>query len=131
MKTMIFFGITLLMSLSTLCAQTGSLVFFPITDDPAEITTARFPGLKNYVKTHLKYPVPALEAETQGRVEAVAYIGVDGSVGDVSIIRSVSPSCDRAVVRMLQDMPAWVPATRNGQPVAQEVDIAVRFELQR
>lgn len=129
MKTMIFFGITLLMSLSTLCAQTGSLVFFPVTDAPAATTAARFPDLKTYVKNHLRYPVPALETATQGRVDVVAHIGADGSVGDVKIIRSVSPSCDRAVVRMIKDMPAWVPAIRNGQAVAQEVDIAVRFEI--
>ena len=129
MKTLLFIGIAILMPLYPICAQLTAGLHPMEQEFRSDRTQAYFPNLKSYARANLKYPIAALESQVQGRVEATALIQPNGSVQDVKIVRGISWSCDRAVEKMIKNMPAWIPATQNGSPVAQTVDITVAFKL--
>ncbi len=56
-------------------------------------------------------------------------IHADGSIGDVEVMRSVSPLLDAEAVRVVRSMHAWVPATINGQPVESSYALPITFSL--
>ena len=62
-------------------------------------------------------------------VHAEATVGTDGKLRNIRIVEGLSYSCDKEVVRLLSDMPAWNPARRNGEVYEQLVEVPVRFQL--
>ena len=62
---------------------------------------AQFPGgekaFLNFLARNVKYPTLALEAGKQGRLACLATIGVDGTIKEVEITKSVDPALDAEV----------------------------------
>ena len=95
----------------------------------------QFPGgmkaLMEYISTNLRYPEDAKQQKTEGRVIARFTVKKDGSIGDVNIVRGVSPSLDAEAVRVLSDMPKWEPGMQNGKAVATLYTVPVMFKLDK
>jgi protein TonB len=93
-----------------------------------------FPGgnveLMSFIQKNLKYPVIDTENGTQGRVICQFVVGKDGSVTNVTIARSVSPTCDKEAIRVIQSMPRWIPGKQNGKTVAVKYTVPIVFKLQ-
>ena len=92
-----------------------------------------FPGgqsaLINYLKSNIKYPVIAEENGIQGRVVVQFVIGKDGSISDVRVAKSVDPSLDKEAVRVVKNMPKWIPGKDKGQSVKVRYTLPVTFRL--
>jgi len=92
-----------------------------------------FPGgmgaLMNWLSMNIKYPKEAYDAKQQGRVIARFIVEKDGSISDIQIVKSVSPSLDTEAVRVLSTMPKWTPGMQNGKPVRVKYTIPVTFKL--
>lgn len=88
-----------------------------------------FPVLYGYFDRELKYPVDATKDSIQG-VESVAFI-IDkkGIPGKIEILHSLGPDFDKEVLRILEHMPPWKPATLNGQPVSSKVSLPFSFRI--
>ena len=130
MKTILVLCIAFLMPLLPLRAQCSICSISPDFEiSSAGNTKARFPHLKEYIISNLKYLMAALESGIEGRVEVAVLIGADGFVREAQIVKGLFSDCDRAVAQMLLNMPPWTPAKENGQPIAQKVNIAVDFKL--
>lgn len=97
---------------------------------PSQDIDAWYPNLKNYVAENTRYPPAAQETGLEGVVTAEAMVGIDGRLTDVRISDGLSYQCDKEVTRILQNMPAWNPARRNGKLFEQKVCVRVRFRLQ-
>ncbi|WP_297070365.1 M56 family metallopeptidase [uncultured Duncaniella sp.] len=93
----------------------------------------QYPGgeveLMKYVATNIRYPEAAAKAQTQGRVIAQFVVQKDGSIGDVNVIRSVSPECDAEAERVIKSLPKFTPGTVGGKPVAVWYTIPITFRL--
>lgn len=93
----------------------------------------QFPGgeeaLIDTIAKHLRYPRPSLENRTQGIVMARFVMTETGQVGDVQILHSLDPYCDREVMRVLKTLPAFRPGRDRGQSVAVWYTVPVRFKL--
>jgi protein TonB len=75
------------------------------------------------------YPLGARLRGEEGAVRLVVRIGEDGRVDIVEIGESSGfTTLDRAAERAVRRTP-FAPATRNGQPVIEEITITVRFRL--
>ncbi|GBU07418.1 cell envelope biogenesis protein TonB [Bacteroidales bacterium] len=92
-----------------------------------------FPGgereMLKFLSDNMKYPVIAQEQGISGSVILRFVVGTDGSVKDVTIQRSLDPSCDKEAVRVVRSMPKWVPGKQNGRPVLVYFTLPVRFRL--
>ena len=93
-----------------------------------------FPGgqaaLLKWISEHIKYPAVAEENGIQGRVVATFVVERDGSVTDVQIARSIDPSLDKEAIRVLKQMPKWIPGKQNGSAVRVKYTVPVTFKLQ-
>jgi protein TonB len=92
-----------------------------------------FPGgdaeMMAFLNKNIKYPVPAIEREVQGTVTLRFVVEKDGKVGNIEIVRSLDPSCDKEAVRVIKSMPDWIPGKQNGATVRVFYTIPVRFKL--
>lgn len=73
--------------------------------------------LQSYLNTHLKFPEHLRTQNIQGRIEASFLVDAQGAIKSPSIVKSLEPALDKAVLDMLAKMPAWKPGTQNGKPV--------------
>lgn len=93
-----------------------------------------FPGgqqaLMQWLSSNLQYPVIAAENGVQGRVIVRFVVERDGSVSNVQVVRSVDPSLDKEAVRVVSNMPNWIPGKQNGEAVRVNYTVPVMFKLQ-
>lgn len=74
-------------------------------------------GVAKFIASNTKYPEAALKDSVQGTVIVSYLIQVDGSIGDVKVVKSVHPALDAEAVRVIRLMERWKPAIQKGEPV--------------
>ena len=76
-----------------------------------------------------RYPPEARAAGREGRVRAKLLISAQGTVSEVALVVSSGTEClDRAALEALKGW-RFLPARREGKPVAAWVIVPVRFSL--
>jgi periplasmic protein TonB len=85
----------------------------------------------DYVSKHLKYPEKEKLMNVQGKVLISCIINKDGTLQDIKVIQGVSPGLNAEAVRLVQSMPPWKPAKRQGQPVRMIIRLPINFALKR
>lgn len=93
-----------------------------------------FPGgthaMYKYLADNTKYPDEAKAAGKQGRVMVQFVVRKDGSISDVSVVKSAgNVSLDKEAVRVISTMPKWNPGTQGGKAVNVQYTIPVQFRL--
>ena len=77
-----------------------------------------FPGgeteLMKFIRDNLKYPVIAQENGIQGRVILRFVVSKTGAIDNVTVLRSLDPTCDKEAIRVVKSMPKWIPGKQNG-----------------
>ena len=56
-------------------------------------------------------------------------VNTDGSSGDVRVLRSVHKTVDSEAIRLVRNMPKWIPGKLNGKPVRTEFTVPITFRL--
>jgi TonB family protein len=69
-----------------------------------------------------------MRRKVEGTVEVDAVILADGTVGDVSVKRSLDPDLDEEAVKATKQW-RFRPGTKDGAPVAVQVFIELTFTL--
>ena len=82
---------------------------------------------KKYVNENLDYPEAARDNDISGRVTVEFFVQADGSLKDFRIRKSLGFGCDEEAIRLIQEGPAWKPATINGAPVSRKVRLRLKF----
>jgi len=89
-----------------------------------------FPGRQNafhkYIYDNLKYPVIG-DVDVEGRVVLKFVVKKDGSIGKIDIVRSLHPAYDKEAVRLVREMPQWIPGKQNNRPVNVYFTLPIRF----
>lgn len=92
-----------------------------------------FPGGEEarlkYLNENVKYPLMAKEAGIQGKVFLEFVVEKDGSVTGVKVIRGIGGGCDEEALRVVEDMPRWIPGKQRGVPVRVRFNMPIRFVL--
>lgn len=92
-----------------------------------------FPGgedaLLKYIGSHIKYPSVAIEQGIQGMVMLRFVVNPDGHVGEVQVLKSLDPYCDREAKRVIQSLPKFIPGKQQGRAVAVWYTCPVRFQI--
>jgi periplasmic protein TonB len=83
-----------------------------------------------YLADNIKYPTMARESGIQGRVYVTFVVERDGSVTDVRVLRGIGGGCDEEAIRVVSNMPKWVPGRQRNKPVRVQFNLPVRFTLQ-
>lgn len=92
-----------------------------------------FPGgmaeCMKFLSKNIKYPKEAQKNGEQGRVVLQFVVDRDGSITDVEVARSVSPSIDKEAIRVIKKMPKWTPGTLHEKPVRVRYTLPIMFRL--
>lgn len=90
-----------------------------------------FPGggqsLLNYINKNRQYPKEAYDEGIQGRVTCSFIVNTDGKLSHIHVLRGVEPSLNSEAVRIISEMPEWIPGEINGHPVPVRVVCAIPF----
>ena len=92
-----------------------------------------FPGgmeaLMKHLSKEIKYPKEAQEKGTQGRVIVQFVVRKDGSITDAKIMKPVDPLLDAEALRVVSEMPNWIPGKQRGEAVNVRFTLPVTFRL--
>ncbi|MEK6481238.1 TonB family protein [Catalinimonas sp. 4WD22] len=82
---------------------------------------------RKYLNENQKYPDEWKEGD-KAVVKLSFTVFPDGKLSDIMVEQSAGDWLDQEAIRLIQDGPDWEPATRNGEAIAQEVKLRVRFK---
>ncbi len=94
-----------------------------------------FPGgtmeMMKYIQKNIQYPAMAREAGISGKCFLKFVVGGDGSISDVSILKSVAgcPDCDKEAMRVVKSMPKWKAGKQNGRAVSVFFNLPINFTI--
>ncbi|MCD8268544.1 MAG: energy transducer TonB [Parabacteroides sp.] len=119
----------------TYLLRTSEGVYSPI--DRAEGSDRTFPEYIGgstaqywFLQQNMQYPEKAAEKEVSGTVLVAYTVEPDGSVSDPHIFLGSKPLLNDEAIRLVALTDGkWIPATRNGENIADEKVIPVTFRL--
>lgn len=82
-------------------------------------------ALMQYLSDNIRYPE---EKCIQGRVIVSFVVDKDGSISNAQVVKSVHPSFDAEALRIINNMPKWIPGTQNGKPVNVKYVVPINFK---
>lgn len=110
--------------------------FFSVADASAKFDREPaykidFLALNDYVQKNLQYPEWERKRNIQGNVVVRCTIDATGRVQNPKIISTVegSKNFDKEVLRLVNNMEPWIPATYQGKNIPIDIDLTIRFEL--
>lgn len=86
-------------------------------------------AMLRYLESHIKYPKECVEKCVQGRVIVQFVVNKDGTIVDPEVIKPVNPLLDEEAIRVIKEMPKWIPGKQKGKPVRVRFTIPVTFSL--
>jgi len=94
----------------------------------------KFPGgvnvLMHYLATNIKYPEQAKKDTIQGRVFINFIVEKDGRVSHVKVLKGIGHGCDKEAVKVVKEMPHWIPGQQRGKPVRVFFNPPIKFTLE-
>lgn len=107
-------------------ASTANRSIFTVVEQPPA-----FPGGMNqlgvYVRKSLRDSEIVQNAKVKGRIFANFIVNEQGRIEDVNLLKGLDPALDAEVIRIIQNMPAWIPGKQNGIAVACRYNIPVNI----
>jgi TonB family protein len=107
--------------------KSGKEVFILVDEVP------QFPGGDEartlYIVNSVKYPADALKKGIQGTVYVAFIVEEDGSITNVEVREGIGGGCDEEAMRVISEMPKWIPGKKDGKPVRVQFNIPIKFAL--
>lgn len=104
-----------------------------IDENAIVLWNASYPGgpeaLYAFIYKNTVYPQIALETETQGEAVVEFCVKEDGTIGEVFMLKSLSPECDKALMDAVRKLKRFLPAKEKGKPVPSWFKMSVSFNL--
>jgi TonB family protein len=92
-----------------------------------------YPGgqdaMMNYMISSIKYPAEAMKKKIVGTVYVSFIVEKDGSVTHVKVIRGIGGGCDEESIRVVKEMPKWIPGKQKGKTVRCQFNLPVKYAL--
>ncbi|MBL7979464.1 MAG: energy transducer TonB [Bacteroidetes Order II. Incertae sedis bacterium] len=102
---------------------------------PQTETPPQFPGgetqLGEHIGLNLRYPDAAYQAGTEGTVIVEFYVERNGDISNITLKQGVSPELDEEAIKLIQNMPPWVPGMRGRTKVRSRMTLPVNFTIKR
>jgi periplasmic protein TonB len=88
-----------------------------------------YEAMQKFLRDKIQYPTLAQESGIQGTVFVQFVVSKTGKISNVKILRGIGGGCDEEAVRVVKEMPNWIPGRQNGQAVPVMFQIPVKFQL--
>lgn len=91
----------------------------------------QFPGgnieLMKFINQERRYPHDAYLNGVEGRVVCGFVVNTDGTISNISVLKSVEESLDREALRIIASMPPWISGVLNNDPVPVFCTLVIPF----
>lgn len=83
-----------------------------------------------YAAQNLQYPDAARSQNIKGKVVLEFTLSAIGKITSINVVKGLGFGCDEEAIRLLQEVPFWMPKTnkKTGQLEAQKIRVKVRFK---
>ena len=92
-----------------------------------------FPGgynaMLDYLKNNVIYPPLAKRSGIQGTVFVQFVVSATGELYNIKILRGIGGGCDEEAVRIVKNMPKWIPGKQNGVAAPVVFQIPIKYQL--
>jgi len=88
-----------------------------------------YEAMQKFLRDKIQYPTLAQESGIQGTVFVQFVVSKTGKISNVKILRGIGGGCDEEAMRVVREMPNWIPGRQNGQAVPVMFQIPVKFQL--
>ncbi|MCG8326952.1 MAG: TonB family protein [Chitinophagales bacterium] len=85
--------------------------------------------LISFIIEKLKYPEAAKAEGKEGTVIVEFTINAEGWVEDATVLKSVGYGMDEAALAVVNDLPRWKPAQKDGKALASQLKLPFQFKL--
>ena len=107
----------------------------PQEESPLVITDQMpsFPGgdqkMMKFIQKNIKFPQAEYDAKLSGTTYITFVVEKDGSITGIAVLRGVpnGPGFDKEAMRVIAEMPKWVPGKNNGQVVRVQYNLPIHF----
>ncbi|MBD2756165.1 TonB family protein [Spirosoma validum] len=107
----------------------NSEVFTVIEQQP------EFPGgmiaLERYLAQNLRYPADAQKAHVEGYVFVQFVVNETGAIHQLRVLRGIGFGCNEEAVRVVSQMPKWIPGKQLGRAVAAQYNLPIQFVIEK
>jgi protein TonB len=101
-------------------------MIFTVADQPPQ-----FPGgddsLKAYLEKNLQVPSDMGKKNKAQSVSTTFIVTQTGKIENIRILKSSNKSLNAEAIRVIENMPAWIPARQRGNAVAFEYKLPIQF----
>ncbi|MCB0705030.1 MAG: TonB family protein [Saprospiraceae bacterium] len=87
--------------------------------------------LLKFMGSAIDYPAAAREVGISGMVVVQFIVEKDGSITNAKVVRDIGGGCGREALRVVKQMPRWIPGMQQGRAVRVQFSLPVRFELSK
>jgi len=85
--------------------------------------------LVQFIYENIRYPAEAKALGLEGTGVVSFIIGKDGSIRDAKVRRDIGGGAGEEMLRVINEMPRWIPGKQDGENVAVEFNLPVKFQL--
>ena len=85
--------------------------------------------LTQHIYTNLRYPASAKAMKLEGSAVVQWDILPNGNVSNLRVPQGLSNDIEAECLRVFRNMPAWIPARKDGQPIKYTITIPINFKL--
>lgn len=93
----------------------------------------QYPGgmgsFKRYIDRNLKYPEKAKKDSIEGVVVMQFVVEKNGDITSPRIVRNLEPSLDSIAMKLVKNMPKWVPGSDHGTIVRCRYSVPISFKI--
>jgi protein TonB len=85
----------------------------------------------DYINKNLSYPKEAIRKGIEGRVVVFFVVSTTGELSDIRILKSADVSLNDEALRLVKDMPAWIPTENEERKLQCKILLPINFTLQK
>ena len=89
-------------------------------------------GLRDFMHwldKNVVYPASCVRNHIEGTVEVAFIVEPDGNITDMRILKGADERLNHEAIRVMQCMPNWIPAKKNGKAIKAQVTLPIVFEI--
>lgn len=94
--------------------------------DPRASFPAEYGAVSDWLSANIKWPADVTE-DIEGAVIVRFCVEKDGKLTKLEVTKSLSKAFDAEALRVVSQMPAWIPGQMQGAPVRSFVTLPVEF----
>ena len=98
-----------------------------------KIEEPQFPGgrkeLLKYMEENMVHPEGMRRMGIEGEVVVEFFVERSGVISGVNVVKKLTPEFDEEAIRLVRNMPYWIPGKKNDIPVRYRMTMPINFKI--